>query len=105
MSPKKFLSSSILGRHHHEIQFDKQSNHWHIPIIDRNDTWLCLNLGGIPEDIGRELQAAEGLDINEYEWNDEELHPEVKRGNPGVAPEEEQSLYEWNEEDTIGENK
>ncbi len=101
---------TITGRHHQEIQFDKQTSHWHIPIIDRNDTWFCVDLGRVPEDLGKDPDEDLYFDVinnlnlnqghNEYEWNDDEIpQPEVNCEN-----EKDQTLYEWKEEE-LGERR
>lgn len=74
--PNNELILSIPGRHHHSIQYSPNNSHWHIPIIDRINTWLCLSLEKTPkETIRRDNRVAEGKSIfqnREYEWQGDE---------------------------------
>jgi hypothetical protein len=43
------LILSLPGRHHHAMQFSSENSHWHIPIVDRLNTWLCLSIEKTPK--------------------------------------------------------
>lgn len=62
-----FLKNILLiGRHHNEIQYSTESARWHLPIVDRNDTWLCLSLIS-PEEASNELPLEYDDDVAEVE--------------------------------------
>lgn len=91
------LILSIPGRHHHSIQYTKENGHWHIPIIDRLNTWLCVSLEetpkasmvkgggvGIEQSSNRNCEGSGGMvdREREYEWqgSEEEGEEEGRRG-------------------------
>ena len=62
-----------LGRHHNEIQYSQTTKHWHIPIVDRNDTWLCLGLSTPDEEISLETKSNYLNDENDDEKQEEDI--------------------------------
>lgn len=63
------LILSLPGRHHHGIQYSPENSHWHIPIVDRLNTWLCLSLEKTPNFIQGDLESSSGTDHGkEFEW-------------------------------------
>lgn len=73
-NPNNRLVIQLPGRHHNEIQLSPTTGHWHIPIIDRNDTWLCFalkkpdNSSSIMDFDGDVSAENEDDEEKNYEW-------------------------------------
>jgi hypothetical protein len=63
------LILTLPGRHHHAIQYSPENGHWHIPIVDRLNTWLCLSLEKTPKFVPNSEHEADAGDYGqEFEW-------------------------------------